>query len=85
MSQWREAPSHCTHSTEAVDAAAESRSPRMSANTSAEALDELPPRKVDELSPMTGIVRHDLSTMIAGVESCQSCFLSSTTLSQLFF
>jgi hypothetical protein len=73
-SQWWEAPSHCTHSTEAANAAAESRLPRTSADTSARAADELPPRKVDELSDATGIVRNDLSTTTAGAESCQSRF-----------
>jgi hypothetical protein len=55
-SQWREAPSHYTHSLEAANAAAESRFPRTSTDTSAGAADELPPRKVDELSDATGIV-----------------------------
>jgi hypothetical protein len=73
-SQWREALSHCPHSTEAADAAAESRFPRTSVDTSAGAGDELPPRKVDELSDATGIVRNDLSTTTAGVESYQSRF-----------
>jgi hypothetical protein len=79
MSQWWEAPSHCTHSMEATDAPAESCFPRTSADTSAGAPDELPPRKVDELSPATGIVRHNLSITIAGAESCQSRNLSSMT------
>jgi hypothetical protein len=83
-SQWREAPSHCTHSTEAADAAAESRFPRTSANTSAGAADELLPRKVDELSDATGIVRNDLSTTTAGAESCQSRFCPLRLRTQSF-
>jgi hypothetical protein len=55
-SQWREAPSHCPHSTEAANAAAESCFLHTSADTSAGAADELPPRKVDKLSDATGIV-----------------------------
>jgi hypothetical protein len=64
---------------EAADAPTESHSPRMSMDTSAGALDELPPRKVDELSDATRIVQHDLSTTTAGAKSYQSRFLSSMT------
>jgi hypothetical protein len=84
MSQWQEAPSHCPHSTEAADVAAESRFPRMSVDTSAGTADELPPRKVDELSDVTGIVRNDLSTTTMRVESCQSRFCL-LRLRSLFF
>jgi hypothetical protein len=84
MSQWREAPSHYTHSTEAANAAAESRLPRTSADTSAGAADELPPRKVDELSDATGIVRNDLSTTTTGAESCQSRFCPLRLKTQSF-
>jgi hypothetical protein len=91
MSQWREAPSqwweatsHCTHSTEATNVAAESRLPRTSADTSAGAADELLPWKVDELFDVTGIVRNDLSTTTAGAESCQSRFCPLRLRTQSF-
>jgi hypothetical protein len=83
-SQWREAPSHCTHSTEAADAAAESRFPRTLADTSAGAADELPPRKVDELSDVTGLVRNELSTTTVGAKSYQSRFCPLRLRTQSF-
>jgi hypothetical protein len=69
---------------EVADAAAESHFPRMLADTSAGAADELPPQKVDELSNATGIVQNDLSTMTAGVESCQSRFCPLRLRTQSF-
>jgi hypothetical protein len=51
----------------------------MSTDTLAEVPDELLPRKVDQLSLATRIVRHDLSITIAGAESYQSRNLSSMT------